>query len=77
MIIAKRISVRQIIVQYTRHWAVCMYVCMYVCMHVCIYIYMSAKNFGLSIVRLKLNCTPACALCCMVYRYIQWLSSIL
>ena len=46
--------------QYTRHWAVCMYVC----------IYMSAKNFGLSIVGLKLNCTAACALCCIVYRYI-------
>ena len=56
--------------QYTHHWAVCMYVCMY--------IYMSAKNFGLSIVGLKLNCTAACALCCMVYRCIQWsLSSIL
>ena len=39
---------------------------------------MSAKNFRLSIVGLKLNCTAACALCCMVYRYIQWsLSSIL
>ena len=27
---AERISVRQIIVQHTRHWAVCMYVCMYI-----------------------------------------------
>ena len=30
--------------QYTRHWAVCMYV----------YIYMSTKNFGLSIMGFKL-----------------------
>ena len=29
-IIAERISVRQIIVQHTRHWAVCMYVCIYI-----------------------------------------------
>ena len=51
------------------HWAVCMYVCMYT--HV-------RKNFRLSIVGLRLNCTAACALCCIVYRYIQWsLSSIL
>ena len=69
-LVAERISVRQIIVLYMRHWAICMYVY--------IYIYMSAKDFGLSIVGLKLNCTAACVLCCMVYHYIQWsLSSIL
>ena len=34
LVIAERISVRQIIVQYARHWAVCMYVCMYVYIYV-------------------------------------------
>ena len=53
MVIAERISDWQIIVQQVRCYSRVL---------VCMYVYMSAKNSGLSIVGLYLNCTADCVL---------------
>ena len=67
MLVAERISDRQIIVQQVR--GACLYVCMYVCMHV----YMSAKNSGLSIVG-SVKHIAACALRRVCHPYYHKLS---